>query len=142
MKAYAGLWGSMFGVFLLAAVTSAAMLGPPGRRNRYLDAELAEAIGGPATVAGLAIGLLVVLLPLPKRRSFASATETCAIVVLILTSSVVAYRAIVGANDSRDLDPGTLNLWLLGAAGILVLLIVVAIRADRARRREKVAQRT
>lgn len=64
MRAYAGLWGTMFGVVLVAVVTSTAMMGPPGRRS-HLDAELAEAVADPASVVALVLGVLVVLLPLP-----------------------------------------------------------------------------
>jgi len=140
MRAYAGLWGTMFGVVLVAAVTSTAMMGPPGRRS-YLDAELAEAVANPASVVALVLGVLVVLLPLPSGRSFAAATETLAITVLVLVGAVVAYRAVVGADDDRQFDAGTVEAWLLKAAGILVVLTVLAVRADLARRRQSVARR-
>jgi hypothetical protein len=32
MRAYDAFWGSALGVFLLSAVVSAAMMGPPSRR--------------------------------------------------------------------------------------------------------------
>lgn len=140
MRAYAGLWGTMFGLVLVAAVTSTAMMGPPGRRS-HLDAELAEAVANPASVGALVLGVLVVLLPLPSGRSFAAATETLAITVLVLVAAVVAYRAVVGADDDRRFDAGTVEAWLLKAVGILLVLTALAVRADLARRRQSVVRR-
>lgn len=135
MRAYDAFWGSALGVFLLSAVVSAAMMGPPSRTNRFLDADLAEAIAGPATAVALLIGVLVVALPLPPRRSPAATAETLAITVAILVAAIGFYRAAAGTDDGRGLDEEAVSAWLLATVGMLVLLTVVAVRANRTRKR-------
>ena len=141
MKAYEWFWGSALGVFLVSVVVSIAMMGPPTRKNRFLHTVLAETIAGWSTVIALLFGVLVLVASVPARRSFAFAAQTMTLVVGILFSTVTVYRAIVGANDDRGFDADAVNHWLLGAFGILVLLLGVWIRADRMRRRLAVARR-
>ena len=131
--AYLVVWWVLLSVALLALLTGAAMFGPPMKKNRFLEAELAVEVAIPAALIALLALILLAALPLPaaaERQGAGVLSNVTGIMVLLL----LGYRLIVGAADARDfapeqLVPGIPLLWLSLAA-----LAALIFRFERIRR--------
>ncbi|WP_213456241.1 hypothetical protein [Rhizomonospora bruguierae] len=127
------LWGSLLGVGLLAGLVTAVMFGPPGRKNAYLDPELAVAVAAPAAVVALLC--LVPLLFLPVREEAAGYGTTVTVIVGGLVAVLLMLRVLAGASDSRGFSAEQVAFWAPVTAIILLVIVVLAVRLDAVRRR-------
>lgn len=126
------VWGVLLTLCLVATTASLAMMGPPGRKNRWIEPDQAMQIAMPALVVALVAGIVLLLVP-PPRQGAASVSTTVTVVVSILLALLRGYRAVVGASDRRTFSAAQVQSWLIGAG---VLLIVLAWRLNRQRCRE------
>lgn len=133
-RAWRVVWSSLVAAGLLAALVLAVEFGPADRKNAFSDPRLSVGI---ALVAAAAAGLLLLvaaLLPVPDARSGAVGGLSAALIAVI-TGGILLYRLVVGVGDRRGLPAEALRWWIPVTAAILVLLIIVALRGEFARRR-------
>lgn len=58
-----------------------------------------------------------------------------AALVALIAAGILVYRLVVGVDDRRGFATTDLRWWIPWTAGILLLLIIVALRGEFARRR-------
>lgn len=128
------IWAALVAAGLIAALVLVVEFGPADRKNAFSDPQLSATIALIAGAAAAALLLAVVLLPVPDARSGAVGGLGAALVALI-AAGILVYRLIVGVEDLRGLSAADLRWWIPFAAGILLLLVVVALRGALARRK-------
>jgi len=118
-------WWVLLVVALSAQLVGGAMLGPPGRKNRYIDAELAVAVAQPAALVALGVLVALAVMPIPTRAAERGA-QVLTVLVAGLLLLLLIYRLWTGAADDRGFDPESLAgvaplLWAgLVPAGVLI----------------------
>jgi len=132
---YRILWGTLLGLGLTAALTSAVMLGPADRKNAFTDPELAMSTAVVAGVIAIPVLLVALLLRVPDARS-ARIGETSAVMVGLLCAALLVTRLLLGTGDDRGFTPDDLAIWLPMTAVTTLLIAGVAIRSDRVRRQD------
>jgi hypothetical protein len=132
---YLAVWGTLLGLGLTAALTSAVMLGPSDRRNAFTDPELAVSTAVVAGVIAIPVLLVALLLRVPDVRS-ARIGETSAVMVGLLCAALLVTRLLLGTGDDRGFTPEDLAIWLPMTAATTLLIAGVAIRSDRVRRQD------
>lgn len=128
------IWGALLGSGLVAALTAAVMLGPPGRKNAYSSADLAMAVAVPAATIAIPLLLLVLFLPVPRGEAARYGTVTT-VTVAVVVAGILVFRFLVGTGDSRGFSPEQVAAWLRLTAVILLVLVALSWRLDVARRR-------
>lgn len=132
---YLAVWGTLLGIGLTAALTSAVMLGPSDRKNAFTDPELAVSTAFVAGVIAIPVLLVVLLLRVPDVRS-ARIGEASSALVGLLCVAMLAIRLVLGTGDDRGFTPDDLAIWLPMTAVIALLIAGVAIRGDLVRRQD------
>lgn len=127
-------WWLGFGTGTVAVLTATALLGPPGRRNATIDPSFAIAVAIPAGVVAVVLLAPVLVLRVPGGET-ARAGAVLGWVTAIVAGALVAYRLVVGSDDGRGFGDEELARWRPWALAALVLLLAVAGRLDRLRRR-------
>ncbi|WP_146008176.1 hypothetical protein [Microbacterium aurantiacum] len=133
--AYRVLWATLLAVGLTAALTAAVMLGPAGRKNTFVSADLAVAVAIPAAAVAIAILLVALLLRVPDARKAAGA-ETMAVLVGVPVLGILVFRVVAGVSDERGFASETLLWWIPAMVVITLLLLGIAVRNDVVRRSE------
>lgn len=131
--AYRVLWATLLTIGLTAALTAAVMLGPAGRKNTFVSADLAVSVAIPAAAVAIAVLLIALLLRVPDARNAAGA-ETMVILVGVPVLGILVFRVITGVSDERGFASETLLWWIPAMVVISLLLIGIAVRSDGARR--------
>ncbi len=132
---YRAVWGTLLGLGLTAALTSAVMLGPSDRRNAFMNPELAMSTAVIAGAIAIPVLLITLLLKVPDVRS-ARIGETFSVLVGLLCVAMLVVRLILGTGDDRGFTPDDLAIWLPMTAVIALLIAGVAIRSDLVRRQD------
>ena len=132
-RVYRVLWSALLVIGLTAALTTAVMLGPPGRRNAFVSADLAVAVAIPAAATAVAVLFIALLLRAPDART-ARGAETIAIVVGVPVVGILVLRAVVGVSDERGFASGTLRWWIPAMVVVALVLFGITVRSDRVRR--------
>lgn len=132
---YLAVRGTLLGIGLTAALTSAVMLGPSDRKNAFTDPELAVSTAFVAGVIAIPVLLVVLLLRVPDVRS-ARIGEASSALVGLLCVAMLAIRLVLGTGDDRGFTPEDLAIWLPMTTAITLLIAGVAIRSDRVRRQD------
>lgn len=132
-SAWRFVWGALLTVALSATTVSLAMFGPSGRKNRFIDPELAVGAGMPALWIALAAGLVVLIVPIPRGQAARLGTVVTVLVGLML-AAVYGFRLVFGVADDRGFSEAQLVPWLVGGAALLLVLGLLAWRLDRRRR--------
>lgn len=135
VRGYRTLWGWLLGIGLTAALTAAVMLGPPGRKNAYMDPELAMSTALIAGAVAIPVLLIAFLLRVPDVQS-ARVGETSSVLVGLLCVAMLAIRLVLGTGDDRWFTAEDLAIWLPMTAVIALLIAGVTIRSDLVRRRD------
>ncbi|KJL29500.1 hypothetical protein RS83_01517 [Microbacterium oxydans] len=131
--AYRAVWGTLLGLGLAAALTSAVMLGPADRRNAFTEPGLALSVAFVAGLVAIPAVLVVLLLRVPDAKS-ARTGETLTVLVGLICVGMFVYRLVVGTDDDRGFESQGLAIWIPMTAVSLLLLVGVAIRTDLVRR--------
>ncbi|MFJ4253637.1 hypothetical protein [Microbacterium sp. NPDC090003] len=111
------------------------MLGPPGRKNAYMDPELAMSTALIAGAVAIPVLLIAFLLRVPDVQS-ARVGETSSVLVGMLCVAMLAIRLVLGTGDDRGFRAEDLAIWLPMTAVIALLIAGVTIRSDLVRRRD------
>lgn len=111
------------------------MLGPPGRKNAYMDPELVMSTALIAGAVAIPVLLIAFLLRVPDVQS-ARVGETSSVLVGMLCVAMLAIRLVLGTGDDRGFTPEDLAIWLPMTAVIVLLIAGVAIRSDLVRRQD------
>lgn len=132
-RAHRVVWGALLTLGLIAALTAAVMLGPAGRKNAFLSADLAAAVSLPAVIVAIA-ALLLALVIRPPDGGSARTGETMAVLVGIPVFGILVFRLIAGVGDGRGFSAATLAWWVPASAVVVLLLIGIVVRCDGVRR--------
>lgn len=124
------LWWTLLSLSLIGVCTAVAMFGPPGRKNRFIDPELAAGVAVPAFGIALVIGVLLLMLPLPSGARVRDGAAV-AFVLSIFVGLAIGYRLLAGVSDTRGFTVEQLNVWFIGAVPLLLVLLAFAWRARR-----------
>lgn len=132
---YRAVWGTLLGLGLTAALTAAVMLGPPGRKNAYMNAEHAMSTAVVAGAIAVPVLLITLLLKVPDAQSARIGAVT-SLLVGLLCASLLLTRFLLGTGDDRGFTPEDLAIWLPMTAVIALLIAGIAIRSDLVRRQD------
>lgn len=138
-RVWRGIWAALVTVGLIAALVLVVEFGPADRKNAFSDPQLSAVIALIAGAVAAALLLVVVLLPVPDARSGAVGGLGAALVALI-AAGILVYRLVVGVGDRRGFSDAELRWWIPFAGGILLLLVVFALRGALARRKGSAPQ--
>lgn len=130
------VWSVVFGVGLLGATVSAALMYPPIRRI-VLEPTMAVPLLIAATLTAF-VALTVALVVRSSPRSAAAASVLAVIVALALVAAVV-YRIAVGTTGGTSYTQEQLALWFAAAAVMLAELVLLIVKLRRTARRSEAA---
>lgn len=122
------LWSVVFGVGLVGATVSAALVYPPIRRI-----VVEPAIAVPVLIAAsiVAIAALAIALVVRSSPRSAAAASVLAVIVALAVVAGVGYRVVVGTSGGTPYTGEQLAWWFAAAALILVELTLLVIRLRR-----------
>lgn len=140
LRSYAVVWWMLLSLGLVGQLSGAVMYAPAGRKNRFMEPDLAESVATPAAWIALAAFALILFMPIPKTAA-QNGAGTLAILTGIMSLLLLGYRLVVGTSDDRGFEPAQLvpALPLLWAA--IAVLAVLAVRLELARRSQTTRRR-
>ena len=122
------IWAVVFGVGLVAAVVSAAVMYPPLRRITLEPSIAVPLMTVSTVVAVVALAAALILRAAPGQAGVGAIL--CAIVAVSVLIAV-GYRLVVGVSGGTQYEPSQLAWWFVGAVVILVILVFLAVRLRR-----------
>lgn len=127
-------WGVLLSTGLVAALTGAVMFGPADRKNAFISAEQAVAVGLPAAQIGIVLVAVLLFLPVPTWPA-ARYGSVCTMLVGLVVAGLFVVRIVTGAADERGFTPGQVATWVPAIALMAALLAVLAWRLNALHRR-------